>query len=464
MAVRKDIWTLEPNDPIIIWYRRAVGVMKGREAGHTNSWTYQAAIHGIAEAEGLLFNQCQHGGWYFLPWHRMYLLRMEEILRAAIKAEGGPAEEWALPYWNYGLGGENATLPLPFRDPEVDGEENHLYVAEREPWVNEGLEFPPAAVSAVGALERPAFVGAAEFGGGVTEPIQFAGAYGAVELTPHNSVHSEIGGLMGDPDTAALDPIFWLHHANIDRLWHVWKEIEGHHDPGEAQWTGQGFELFDAAGAQVTMTCGQVMDTTALGYEYDPKAPAGFTPFNPLPPVLAPEKLRGIAPVVKTSPHMVGATDKPIVLVGERVDVEIPIDAKEAGELDPAQHVYMNSENVEGDANPNVVYGIYVDLPADASPETTAAAHVGNLAFFGIQRTRKPLGDAHAHGFRFAADITSIAQRLAANGKWGGHSLSVTIKPLHPVARRADQRQFLPDPKHPEIPITIGRISVFYDA
>ena len=29
---------------------------------------------------------------------------------------------------------------------------------------------------------------------------------------------------MSDPDAAALDPIFWLHHANIDRLWEVWRE------------------------------------------------------------------------------------------------------------------------------------------------------------------------------------------------------------------------------------------------
>ena len=25
------------------------------------------------------------------------------------------------------------------------------------------------------------------------------------------------------PMTAALDPIFWLHHANIDRLWEWWR-------------------------------------------------------------------------------------------------------------------------------------------------------------------------------------------------------------------------------------------------
>src|SRR6516164_1482375 len=39
-------------------------------------------------------------------------------------------------------------------------------------------------------------------------------------------------GLMSNPTMAALDPIFWLHHANIDRLWEVWlKRPSGHVNP-----------------------------------------------------------------------------------------------------------------------------------------------------------------------------------------------------------------------------------------
>lgn len=46
---------------------------------------------------------------------------------------------------------------------------------------------------------------------------------------------------MGDPVTAALDPIFWLHHANIDRLWEVWLGDNAEHvNPTDAKWPGQG--------------------------------------------------------------------------------------------------------------------------------------------------------------------------------------------------------------------------------
>ncbi len=61
------------------------------------------------------------------------------------------------------------------------------------------------------------------------------GDEGFLEHSPHDNVHGDIGGalnnvfnnrlaqgLMSNPCTAALDPIFWLHHANIDRLWEVW--------------------------------------------------------------------------------------------------------------------------------------------------------------------------------------------------------------------------------------------------
>ena len=48
------------------------------------------------------------------------------------------------------------------------------------------------------------------------------GPNGQLESVPHNQVHGYVGGFMGSFDTAGLDPIFWLHHANIDRIWQIW--------------------------------------------------------------------------------------------------------------------------------------------------------------------------------------------------------------------------------------------------
>src|SRR6188472_1819854 len=98
---RADVWSLAPADPIVTYYGRAVAAMKAKSANDPTSWTYQAAIHGTYTTPTKpLWLECRHQGWFFLPWHRMYLYYFERIVRAQVVALGGPAN-WALPYWNY---------------------------------------------------------------------------------------------------------------------------------------------------------------------------------------------------------------------------------------------------------------------------------------------------------------------------------------------------------------------------
>ena len=186
--VRRDVWSLAPDDPIIDAYTNAVKRMRERPPDDPTSWTYQAAMHGThAKPNKPEWNGCQHGTWFFLPWHRMFLFFFERIVRAAVAEGGGPAD-WALPYWNYGVGGERAELPLAFRSPTLPaGEPNPLCVAERAAGMNNGKgTIPEGAGSPAKALDRPQFIGKAEFGGDRTEPAQFSESGGEVEETPHN--------------------------------------------------------------------------------------------------------------------------------------------------------------------------------------------------------------------------------------------------------------------------------------
>jgi len=41
----------------------------------------------------------------------------------------------------------------------------------------------------------------------------------------HDSMHVWIGGDMDDISTSAFDPIFWMHHTNVDRLWARWQRL-----------------------------------------------------------------------------------------------------------------------------------------------------------------------------------------------------------------------------------------------
>jgi tyrosinase len=67
---------------------------------------------------------------------------------------------------------------------------------------------------------------------------------GNLENDPHNLTHVYIGGivsesdygLMADPGLAALDPIFYLHHANVDRMWAGWNADPSRKNPTDANW------------------------------------------------------------------------------------------------------------------------------------------------------------------------------------------------------------------------------------
>lgn len=462
--VRRDAWTLPDGDRTLVAYAAAVAAMRERDPSDPTSWSYQAAMHGTdATPPEPLWNGCQHGTWFFLAWHRMYLFFFERIVREAVIAAGGPSD-WALPFWDYGAGGRQATIPLPFREPaNGDGAENALFVAERRDGINEGLAIPPALASPAVAMARPAFTGVAELGGGVTPVGQFWSATGRLEQTPHNDVHVVVGGRdgwMADPMTAAQDPIFWLHHANIDRLWSAWAAEPGHADPSDPRWTGQAFSFFDADGKPVQLTGAEIGDTIGqLGYTYEPA------------PTAPRERLEVAVSTSNPGPEraeMVGASEQPLQLVGAPAGVTVPIDRRALESVRGLEstrepHVYLNVEDIEAERNPGTVYGIYVNLPDGASPEEAERHHVGNVSFFGVERARDPRGDEHAHGLRVTLEISQLVRELTAQGGWDDEQLRVSFRPIGLVPPdRPEQQHELLESTQQDPPVRIGRVSLFY--
>ena len=76
---------------------------------------------------------------------------------------------------------------------------------------------------------------------------------------------------MCDPPTAANDPIFYLHHANIDRLWKRWLDQGGgRQNPlNDTTWMNTAFGFFDEKGLQVQLSGKDILDTVGqLNYCY----------------------------------------------------------------------------------------------------------------------------------------------------------------------------------------------------
>jgi tyrosinase len=156
-------------------------------------------------------NFCPHRTAYFLAWHRGYMYHFEQTLRS-ISGDS----TLTVPYWDYYT---NPNIPAEFTDPATN---NPLYVSRVNTNVYNALSLSPFDPSVF------------NFQRGRTNAFETL-----IETAPHNPVHNIIGNVMVTMSSPA-DPIFFLHHANIDRLWHAWALPDGKGMPSASNsyWSG----------------------------------------------------------------------------------------------------------------------------------------------------------------------------------------------------------------------------------
>jgi tyrosinase len=261
---------------------------------------------------------------------------------------------------------------------------------------------------------------------------------------------------MSDPNTAALDPIFWLHHANIDRIWSIWLARDASHaNPAVRSWlTSVRFDFHDAARKTVSFTSAQMVNTrtTPMAYQYEDES-------DPLAtvPRLASDHVEGGQTEAQAIPEMIGATEAPMELVGRPATVRLamaePTGPARAAVAADGRRMYLHFENVTGERP--TTYAVYVNLPQGAGPEGHPERLVGVLAPFGIQQASRPSREHAGNGLHFAFDITGVVEALRANNAWLTDEMRVTFLPLAglapPEARRAAPVQ----------PVRVGRVSVY---
>ena len=84
VRIRKNVYSLPAGDTTLDWYNKAVKELLSRPTSNPTSWRYMAGIHGSPDTPPAgadpYWNVCQHGTWYFLPWHRAYIAMFEALL------------------------------------------------------------------------------------------------------------------------------------------------------------------------------------------------------------------------------------------------------------------------------------------------------------------------------------------------------------------------------------------------
>ncbi len=111
---------------------------------------------------------------------------------------------------------------------------------------------------------------------------------------PHNDIHLSVGGFdapgfetgqvagangdMGENNTAALDPIFFFHHCNIDRMFWLWQKRTGHTDALDVIADYPGTSSSDNQGPTPGIAPGTALDlTTALSPFVNPATKVPYT-------------------------------------------------------------------------------------------------------------------------------------------------------------------------------------------
>ncbi len=469
VRVREDITTFQANATKIAALRNGVKVMQDRSTANQNDptgWYYWASVHGtidpVPPALVGIYNSCQHGTVYFEPWHRAFLYYFEQTLRAA----SGDAT-LNLPYWDWY---NTPTIPSSFTATTTPTSAANPLWHARANNTTSGLSQAAFAASITNFKLPPS-----------------PGFSGSLEGNPHGTVHGEIGGDMGIVPTAGRDPIFWLHHCNIDRLWNVWLKLGGGRaNPGAADpWSNQPF-TYDVGGT-MTKKAGQVVDSAAmLNYKYDrdtlskPVFPwwkyilayqlVAIPIPRPLPPYLL-EKPRAMANMAmverRVAVQAVSALpDKNIALGSKSARMLFPLSPASQARLQafaarPAQRpggdisdVTLVLEGVQLSAqgrNGGFSYAVCVALPAGTLDQATfdracvgtlnsftlsvEAQHNGDVAIRDAGYTvRIPLGAAFANlkpeQFREGVPVTFLAQHETLDAGKGPRTY-ITIKGAH---------------------------------
>ncbi|APG15049.1 tyrosinase family protein [Bradyrhizobium sp. 521_C7_N1_3] len=447
--------------PMLQLYKRAVKQMQDRPVWDPTSWWFQANIHwtprqddtrgcfetncfnalfqpptgatpevlariqashmlvagevplgpSVGVGRDRIWLKCPHHMYDFLPWHRVYLYFFERIVESVV------GEPFALPYWNY-LDPKYRDFPPPFRPAkETDGSDNPLYYPDRSPLCRDPND------PNVPATEKPLirdtdlnWQTAAEqrfFERGEVLGLDRGFSF-QLESAPHDQVHGRIGVLKGGiplgmatPALAARDPIFYLHHSNLDRLWEWWRTqppLDG--DPPRTPdyiWTQEPYLFASPDIQKVGLAAEEALGMVGTAYSYDQLAP--------LPTAVAGSPLAVSSPRPPSRISRSGGALSIAPSASATTQLS-PEPGAGAPVVSPSSRWILRLSEVSSPAAPSGVFDIYLDAPAAGA---VAGQPAGSFALFGTA-DHAIAGHAGQMATEKVIEVTSRMRELIAQG------------------------------------------------
>jgi tyrosinase len=226
-----------------------------------------------------------HGDDGFFPWHRAYLLDLERELQKLDPAV-------TLPYWQFDDPAPNLFSEDFFGARDQSGIARLSAGNPLISWVTDNGQ--------VSIMRLPNFDPTTSGANITRHEATVVGTQAAYhsfrntrEIDPHGHAHTSFSGDIHAIDTAAKDPLFFLLHCNVDRLWAKWQWFhqrfdvtqEGTYhfrgafgDPGS---TDAGHNLHDTMWPWNNVTNVDGRPPTAPRHPFQAATPAAGPPLEP---------------------------------------------------------------------------------------------------------------------------------------------------------------------------------------
>jgi tyrosinase len=301
LVMRQNQNTLSDDDKLA--FASAVRALKDSDYGYYDELFVKVHRDTVDAATG---REDAHKGPAFFPWHREFLRRFEGALQYAARRIDPPIPDsdlLGLPYWDWSvdsspnssiwgssgfLGGNGDPVnnyrvpsgPFAFKSGwtltyTIPSEEPTNYLRRRfgpgpgNPGTS--LPTPQDVTDTLNETAYDVYPWNSTSASGFRNRAEGWSPYGM-----HNLIHMWVGGSMV-PITSPNDPVFFLHHCFIDKLWADWQRLH-QNDAGYQPYlpnggARQGHNLNDPMRpwnqADDTVRPSDMLSHRALGYRYD---------------------------------------------------------------------------------------------------------------------------------------------------------------------------------------------------